>query len=239
MRTLAFNNSSVARAFAWLGGAVFVGSLGYLIYFYAVVLGLPGGDTTTAPRSATINVGLFALFALHHSLFARTGLKARVTRLTDPRLERSLYVWVASGLAILMCVLWQPLPGTVYTVSGPGAFVLYGVQILGAILTIRGAGVIDPLDLAGIRQVSTPKPAGPLMIVGPFRIVRHPIYLGWILMVFGAPRLTVGRLLFAVISSAYLILAIPWEERSLVAAHGDQYRAYQRTVRWRVIPGIW
>jgi protein-S-isoprenylcysteine O-methyltransferase Ste14 len=229
----------VARAFAWLGGAAFVGSLGYLIYFYGIVLAVPGGDTTTAARDLAINVGLFALFAVHHSVLARAGVKEHVARLTHPRAERSLYVWVASGLLMLLCLLWRPLPGTVYALEGAAAFVLYGVQALGALLTFRGAGVIDPLELAGIRQASEAVSASPLKIVGPFRLVRHPIYLGWMLMVFGVPRLTVNRLLFAVISSAYLILAIPWEERSLVAAHGDQYRAYQRTVRWRVIPGVW
>ena len=239
MKTPRANNSAVALAFAWLGGAAFVGSLGYLIYFYGIVLAVPGGDTTTAPRSVAINVGLFTLFALHHSVLARSGVKELVARLTHPRAERALYVWVASGLLMLMCLLWQPLPGTVYALSGAPAIVLHGVQAVGAALTLRGAGVIDPLELAGIRQASTPVPPGPFKIVGPFRFVRHPIYLGWMLMLFGAPRLTVSRLLFAVISSAYLILAIPWEERSLVAAHGDQYRAYQRTVRWRVIPGVW
>jgi methanethiol S-methyltransferase len=229
----------VAQAFAWLGGAAFVGSLGYLIYFYGIVLAVPGGDTTTAPRDLAINVGLFALFAVHHSVLARSGVKEYVARLTHPRAERSLYVWVASGLLMLLCLLWRPLPGTVYALEGAAAFVLYGVQALGALLTVRGAGVIDPLELAGIRQASKAVSASPLKIAGPFRLVRHPIYLGWMLMVFGVPRLTVNRLLFAVISSAYLILAIPWEERSLVAAHGDQYRAYQRTVRWRVIPGVW
>ena len=74
---------------------------------------------------------------------------------------------------------------------------------------------------------------------GPFGIVRHPIYLGWILMVFGAPTMTTDRLVFAVISSLYLVLAIPWEERSLVAVFGDRYRTYQDTVRWRILPWVW
>ena len=76
-------------------------------------------------------------------------------------------------------------------------------------------------------------------VAGPFGLVRHPIYLGWILIVFGAPLMTMSRLLFAVISSAYLVLAIPWEEASLVEAFGERYRAYQRQVRWRLVPGVW
>ena len=70
-------------------------------------------------------------------------------------------------------------------------------------------------------------------------MVRHPLYLGWMLVVFGAPLMTANRLLFATISSGYLILAIPWEESSLVEGHGDRYRHYQRAVRWRVLPGVW
>ena len=229
----------MARTFAWLGGAAFVGSLGYLVYFYGVVLGIPGESDNDTLRNITINVALFTLFALHHSALARSGVKQRVVRLIPPSAERSLYVWVASGLLVLTGVLWQSVPGVVYQIEGATAMGLHVIQLIGVLLTIRGAGVIDPLELAGIRQESEPAPAGPLKIVGPFRLVRHPIYLGWMLMVFAAPHLTVNRLVFAVISSAYLILAIPWEEKSLVAAHGDQYRAYQRTVRWRVIPGVW
>ena len=233
------NNSAVARAFAWLGGAAFVGSLGYLIYFYGVELGVPGDSDDAVLRNTTINIVLFTVFALHHSVLARSGMKQQLLKLIPASAERSLYVWVASALLVLVCVLWQPLPGVVYQTSGATTIVLHLIQLLGVVLTIRGASVIDPLELAGIRQASEPTPSSPLKIVGPFRLVRHPIYLGWMLMVFAAPNLTVNRLLFAVISSAYLILAIPWEERSLVAAHGDQYRAYQQTVRWRVIPGVW
>jgi protein-S-isoprenylcysteine O-methyltransferase Ste14 len=99
--------------------------------------------------------------------------------------------------------------------------------------------VIDPLELAGIRQATGQVAAASLKIVGPFRVVRHPIYLGWMLLVFATPTMTAGRLVFAVISSLYLILAIPWEESSLVVGHGDRYREYQRQVRWRVLPGVW
>ena len=233
------NNSAVARPFAWLGGAAFVGSLVYLVYFYGIALGVPGNETSDSLRRVAINVGLFALFALHHSVLARPAVKRRLVRIVPVAMERSIYVWVASVLLILMCAAWQPLPGVVYRIDGATAAALHVIQLVGVLLTIRGAGVIDPLELAGIRQASAPAAAGELKIVGPFRWVRHPIYLGWMLMVFAVPNLTVNRLLFAGISSAYLILAIPWEETSLVAAHGDQYRAYQQKVRWRVIPGVW
>jgi protein-S-isoprenylcysteine O-methyltransferase Ste14 len=105
-------------------------------------------------------------------------------------------------------------------------------------LTVRAAGFIDPLELAGIRQANR-QDAVVFRSDGPFGLVRHPIYLGWIVMTFAAPSMSLNRLLFATISSAYLIVAISWEERSLVDAFGERYRAYQASVRWRLIPGLW
>ena len=227
------------QALAWLGGIAFVASLAYLVYFYAVVLAVPTGDTSRAVSHGLLDAVLFTGFALHHSLFARTGMKQRLARLLPAAVERTAYVWLASALLVAVCVLWQSVPGVVYRAEGVWRLLLYGVQVAGAFLTLRGAAVIDPLELAGIRQRSVTTSRDTLHVGGPFRVVRHPIYFGWILMVFGAPTMTVNRLIFGAISSAYLILAIPWEERSLVEAHGDQYRAYQRSVRWRVIPGLW
>jgi methanethiol S-methyltransferase len=229
----------VTRIFAWLGGAAFVGSLAYLVYFYAYVLGSSSGEPTAVGRNVAINTALFTIFALHHSVLARARVKAHVVAWVGPRSERTVYVWTASILLLAVCVLWQLVPGVVYAVDGVTRFVLHALQVCGIVLTIRGAGVIDALELAGIRQATVRPSTDELKIAGPFRVVRHPIYLGWMLMVFAAPTMTNNRLLFATISSLYLILAIPWEEKSLVAAHGDQYRAYRRTVRWRVLPGIW
>jgi protein-S-isoprenylcysteine O-methyltransferase Ste14 len=227
------------QALAWAGGIVFAGSLGYLVYFYAIVLSSPDGDAGRALVHAAIDIGLFSAFAAHHSLLARTGAKASLARFVPPAAERTVYVWTASLLLVAVCVLWQPVPGAFYEVPGVWRLPFYALQLVGAVLTIRSAGVIDPLELAGIRQAAARPSRDVLQVVGPFRVVRHPIYLGWMLMVFAAPTMTVNRLLFATISSAYLVLAIPWEEKSLIAAHGDHYRAYQRQVRWRVVPRVW
>ena len=224
---------------AWLGGVAFVASLGYVAYFYVVVLGSAAGTADQLLRSGLVDTALFTGFALHHSLFARTSLKAIVSRWVSPANERSVYVWVSSILLFAVCIFWQSVPGLIYRAEGVLRLALFGLQVVGMALTARGASVIDPLELAGIRQASTRASHDTLRVAGPFRVVRHPIYLGWMLMVFGAPTMTANRLLFAVLSSLYLILAIPWEERSLVAAHGDRYRAYQQQVRWRVLPGIW
>lgn len=224
---------------AWLGGAAFAGSLGYLIYFYVVTLGSPAGEAARLSRHLAWNVALFALFAAHHSLFARSRAKQSLATVFPPGMERSLYVWVASALLVGVCVLWAPIAGIVYQATGWWRVPLWLLQGIGLWLAVRGARVIDPLSLAGIRQARRQSSGEALRIVGPFRLVRHPIYLGWMLLVFATPAMTANRLVFAVVSSTYLILAIPWEERSLVAAHGDQYREYQLAVRWRVLPGIW
>jgi len=230
----------VLLALAWLGGALFVASLGWCIYFYAIVLGAPADQTTTSFTSAVVfNVALFSIFALHHSLLARSGMKRMVTRLVPAVYERSAYVWIASLLLVMVCALWRPVPGIAYDLSAPWRWALYGVQGIGVVLTWRGAAVVDVLELAGIRQARGDARTADFRVVGPFRLVRHPIYLGWLLIVFGAPTMTWGRVLFASISSLYLILAIPWEERSLVEAFGDRYRTYQATVRWRLLPGLW
>ena len=133
--------------------------------------------------------------------------------------------------------MWQPLPGVVWQTRGPG-IVLYIAQAFGVALTIAAARIVGLWELAGVAQ---PDPAKPIefKVEGPFAIVRHPIYLGWVLMVFATPIMTTSQMLFAVTSTAYLVAAIPLEERSLLKTHRDAYGAYQKQMRWRLIPFIW
>lgn len=232
--------AGVRRLIVWLGGAIFVASLAAFAVLYGLVLAQPAprGDGA-APRDALVDLFLFTVFAAHHSIMARTGAKAWVTRLVSAALERSVYVWIASLLLLAVCWWWRPLPGVAWQVTGPAAWACRAVQACGAWLVLGGAGVIDPLELAGIRQATgTARPTN-LQMRGPFGVVRHPIYLGWMLLLFGTPLMTMSRLLMAVVSSAYLLMAIPWEERSLVGALGERYRAYQQRVRWRILPGVW
>ncbi|MDE3155753.1 MAG: isoprenylcysteine carboxylmethyltransferase family protein [Acidobacteriota bacterium] len=233
--------NALTRAAAWLGGAAFAGSLAYCAWFFLVTLRHPAPWTGVAPaaRAVAVDVGLFALFAAPHSLLARPGLKSRIAALVGETRERPLYVWSASLLLALTCAAWQPIPGTLWHVAGPAAWLLAALEIAGVLLTVVAARVIDPLELAGIRQLDQPQARAPIQARGPYRLVRHPIYLGWMLIVFAAPQMTMNRLLFAAISSGYLVVAIPWEERSLVRTFGEEYAAYQRQVRWRVVPGIY
>jgi methanethiol S-methyltransferase len=227
----------VLRLFRWVGALLFLVSLSSFALFYVIRLDTPAPDDSSAVRDAISNIVLFTIFALHHSLMARTGAKAWITRFVPPDLERSVYVWIASLLFLAVCLLWQPLPGTVWQFRSWG-LLLHLAQLLGVVLTIAAARMVGVWDLAGVRQ---PDPAKPVEFsaTGPFSVVRHPIYLGWILIVFASPTMTTSQFLFAVVSTGYLAAAIPFEERSLVDTYGEKYRTYQRQMPWRLIPGIW
>ncbi len=223
----------MSRIFAWLGGGLFVTSLAWCAWWYVARLGAsPAGAGLPALLA---DAALVTAFALHHSVFARTAVKARVTRLVPAALERSVYVWTASALLILVCTLWRPIGGTLYDVTGWRAAAHAGVQILGVWLIARAVAGIDPLELAGIRGQAT---HGGLQTAGPYSWVRHPLYLGWVIALFGAAHMTGDRLAFATFTTFYLMIAVSWEERSLVNTFGDEYRRYQRRVRWRVVPYV-
>ena len=223
-----------ARVFVWLGGALFAASLGFCAWTYLFVFGRhdpPAGWPATAADAALITI-----FAVHHSLFAREHVKEWLVGAVPAPLLRSLYVWIASLLLILVCFLWRPIGGDLYAAEGLLAIALAAVQLAGLWITSRGVARIDPLELAGIRPAAQ---AQGLQVTGPYRWVRHPLYLGWLLMVFGAAHMTRDRLAFAAITSLYLVIAIPLEERSLRRSFGDAYLRYMRDVRWRMIPFIY
>jgi protein-S-isoprenylcysteine O-methyltransferase Ste14 len=223
--------------FVWLGGAVFVGSLALTSWAYAFWFGrdLPWQGW----GALLVDTTLLSIFALHHSLFARQSMKTRLARLWPEHLLRSSYVWIASLLLILVCLLWRTVGGEVYRAPMLALVVAHAlVQLTGVGLIARSVRTIDPLELAGIRPGRSPT-ATALQVTGPYRLVRHPLYLGWMMIVFGPWHLTGDRLAFAVITSIYLIVAIPWEERLLEDTFGAAYARYKRQVRWRVVPGIY
>lgn len=234
-------------AFAAAGALVFLVALGAGVWLFVVRLAVIPREAAVLPAAA-INVALFTAFALHHSVMARTGAKAWLSRHWPAHLERATFVWIASLLFLAVCGFWQPVPGLAWNLEGPWRWPGLFLQGAGVGLTYAGARLLDVFDLSGIRQVTSagrgapvqPHAGGePLTRRGPYGFVRHPIYTGWLLMTFAAPTMTGGRLLFAVVSAAYLVAAIPFEERSLVEEHGQAYREYQRAVRWRMVPGIY
>lgn len=225
------------RAFVWLGGVAFGGSLGLCAYAFLFVWSRVEPSRTVPDwRAATMNLALFAAFAAHHSVFARERVKAWMVRTVPDGLLRSVYVWTASALLAVLVLAWRPIGGELYRADGWLAYAHIIVQLTGVWLVARSVGAIDPLELAGIRQA---RERGGLQIAGPYRLVRHPLYLGWMLMVLGTAHMTGDRLIFASMTSLYLVVAIPWEERSLERAFGDAYRRYKERVRWRVIPYVY
>ncbi|HKB12849.1 MAG TPA: isoprenylcysteine carboxylmethyltransferase family protein [Vicinamibacterales bacterium] len=222
-----------ARAFVWLGGALFVVALAWCAWWYLFEAGRDrpfGGGGAIA-----VDTALFTIFALHHSVFARDAAKRWLDRI-PPNLVRSVYVYAASLLLIFVCVAWRPIGGEIYRAEGMLEPALIALQLIGLAVIARSVARIDPLELAGIHP---PRSTDGLQTSGPYRWVRHPLYFGWLLAVFGTPHLTGDRLTFAVISVAYLVTAVLWEERSLLRVFGDDYGRYQREVRWRIIPFIY
>ena len=240
-----------ARILAWLAGAAFVASLAYFLWFYVVELGRPAQAGRGFATAIALDAGLFALFAVHHTAMARAGAKRWLARRLPPAHERTLYVWVASALFFAVCWWWQDLPGRLYRTEGWATLPFRLAQLAGIGLALGSARAIDVFDLAGIRQarsaavhgaaahVAAPGAPGHLETGGAYRLVRHPIYLGTLLLMAATPDLTAGRLLFTVLSLIYLVVGVAFEERSLLEEFGPAYEAYCARVRWRIIPGVY
>jgi protein-S-isoprenylcysteine O-methyltransferase Ste14 len=229
----------LAQLVAWAGSGLFLASLVYFLFSYAVTFAVAAGDGAIA-RPVTWNVVLFTIFAMHHSVFARDAVRAWITNFLPRTLERSFYVWVASLLFIAVCALWQPVPGVAWHMDGLGPWLLGLLQLVGIWLTLRSAAILDIFELSGVRQVQQ-RPAQAIDFTprGPYAWVRHPIYTGWFLIVFAASPMTMTRLVFAVVSSVYLLAAIPFEERSLLTSSAGAYKRYMAEVPWKLIPGLY
>jgi protein-S-isoprenylcysteine O-methyltransferase Ste14 len=230
-------------AVAWLGAVVFAASLLWFVYCYLVTYGVPSTDPRVFSAILT-NVILFSIFALHHSVFARSGVKRAVQAAVPSALERSVYTWIASLLFIGVCTWWQPVNGSIYELHGVWRILAFVAQAVGVVVSGRAAGALDTLDLAGVRPVIRASGVErtehvPLKTNGLFGVVRHPLYFGWALFVFATPVMTGTRLVFAVVSTGYLALAIPWEERSLIDTFGSEYESYRQRVHWRMIPWLY
>jgi methanethiol S-methyltransferase len=241
---------AAVRAFAWAGAMLFATALAYFLFSYSVTFGeITAG--ALEPGAIAFDIALFSAFALHHSIFARIPVRALVRRIVPEQLERSTYVWVASLMLIGVCYAWRAVPGVLWQVSRPWSWAILAVQLVGIWLTLRSAAVIDGLDLAGVRQVlNNPKTQIPnpksqnatqtmeFKTDGPYGWVRHPIYLGWILVVFSVGTMSMTRFVFAAISSVYLLIAIPFEERTL-RTQSPSYDDYRRRVPRKLIPGLY
>jgi methanethiol S-methyltransferase len=230
------------RVVALGGGLVFASAIGAFVVAYAGRDGhIHTGSPAESARAVAIDVALFSAFAWHHSLFARTGLKSRVAAVVGDRLERSAYVWFASLLFLIVVFAWQPVAGVVWQVPSPWSTVGWTLQGVGLLLTGLASRRLGVFELAGIRQAfgrPAPRRDG-LVHDGLYGLVRHPLYMAWLLLVWPTPLMTGTRLVMALTSTLYLVVAIPFEEQSIRASFGASYDDYRRRVRWRLVPYVY
>jgi len=215
---------------------VFFATFLYAIWFVYTLDKPAGGATRPLLERLLINAGLLSVFALQHSVMARQGFKRVWTRVIPEPAERSTYVLLASLALLLLIRFWQPLLSPIWTVENPvGRSVLHGLFWLGWGIVLVTTFLIDHFELFGVKQVwssYTGRHHEPMAFrsPGPYKIVRHPLYLGFIIAFWSAPDMTAGHLLFAIMTTAYILVAIQLEERDLIHFYGEKYRSYRSSV---------
>lgn len=217
-----------------IGALLFAVALAATGYVWMRVWPIAPARPAGIAAALLIDAGLFTVFAAHHSVFARSRVKQWLATHVAEAALRPIYVSVASLLLLVTVFGWRTVGHPLYAATGVAAWLLRLAQFAGGLLIIAAARVIDPFELAGLRPAANNR----LEIRGAYRFVRHPIYLGFLLMVWTPTTMTVDRAWFALLSTLYLAAAIPWEERSLRRVQGAPYDAYRARVRWRVIPGL-
>ena len=222
----------------------FVCYVAFLVTFvYAIGflgnLGVPksidSGPQVPFIQALAINFALLGLFALQHSLMARPWFKAVWTRIVPEPVERSTYVLLSSVALFLLFWKWQPMGGVIWNVeSAPGRLALQVLYAVGWLTVLATTFLIDHFDLFGLRQVwlhlrGRAYTSLKFRTPGLYRFVRHPLYVGWLLVFWSAPVMTAAHLVFAIATTAYILIAIQFEERDLVRLHGE-YAEYRRRV---------
>jgi protein-S-isoprenylcysteine O-methyltransferase Ste14 len=233
----------MARLLAFLYGlAAYV--LFFVVGVYAIgfVSGLPVPKTidtgmATAPRQAfLIDLALLSIFALQHSVMARQGFKRWWTQFVPKPVERSTYVLLSALALVLLFWQWRPIPLVVWSIDNPQlALVVSGLSLLGWLIALTSSFLINHFELFGLHQVAA-NLAGHSMPTPPFstplyyKFVRHPLYLGFVIAFWAAPTMTLGHLLFAAVTTAYILVGIRLEEHDLIDIFGDEYRRYRARV---------
>lgn len=214
--------------------ATFLYAIGFLGNFL-VPKGLDSGPTGPWSIALLVDLALLSVFAVQHSVMARPAFKRQLTRLIPAAAERSTYVLASSLALMLLFWQWRPLGGTVWDVQSPaGRALLYAGFAFGWGLVLVSTFAIDHFDLFGLRQSwqafrGRRQEAPAFKTPWLYRVVRHPLYVGWFFAFWCTPTMTITHLLFALVTTAYILVAIQLEERDLARAH-PEYAAYRRSV---------
>lgn len=231
-RVAAFTYGVIAHA-SFL--AVFLYMVGFLGNF-GVPKSMDSAPTRPLWEALLINSLLLGLFAVQHSVMARQGFKRLWTRIVPEPIERSTYVMISNLLMAAAFWFWEPMGGTVWNVEDATIrAVLYAIFGLGCLQVVVSSLFINHFDLFGTRQVwfyLRGREYKPLRfkVPGAYRYVRHPLYVGWLMVFWATPTMTAAHLLFATLTTAYILVAIRFEERDLVAQHGQAYAEYRKRV---------
>jgi len=236
-------SSLIARIGIFLYGllayAAFFFTICYAIGFvgnWIVPKSIDSGPAIAPITALSINAALLSLFVVQHTIMARRGFKRWFTKFIPASMERSTFVLLASGCLLLLFWQWRPVPDLIWNVEAPWARgVLSALSLTGWGIVFLASFMVSHFDLFGLRQVwtqllrRTPQPIS-FRLVGLYRVVRHPLMLGFLVAFWATPTMTVGHLFFAIMTTAYIIVGVAIEERDLVHEFGDRYRSYRRQV---------
>jgi methanethiol S-methyltransferase len=237
----------IAAVYCAICYVIFLGSFLYAIGFVGDVIvpkTIDSGQSGAPAEALLIDLLLLGAFAVQHSVMARPGFKAVWTKIVPRSIERSTYVLFASLLLALICWQWRPFPSVVWDVSSSRLLggLLSTLFWLGWLILLLSTFMINHFDLFGLRQVYLRlrglEDSPPHFVQRAFyKVVRHPIMLGFLIAFWATPRMTLGHLIFSMATTGYILVGIALEERDLAAALGEQYRAYRARVPM-LIPGL-